>query len=199
LRTEILGAAIDALPHMVLVVDDDVRIRAFNAAAGQIFQSPEGDGVLLLRGGEAMRCVNALQAPEGCGHTEACQKCPVRSSVNECFQTSSVSRTNLRLEVASGTQIREGFFRLTVAPLEHGGERLAVLTLEDLGEVVQLRRMVPICAFCHRVRSDRNYWEDVERFASSSLGVDWTHGICEECLEKHFAGGEEGHDLKLLR
>jgi hypothetical protein len=199
MKTEILAAAIDALPQVVLFVDDDVRIRYLNVAAGGFFRTADGGSVLLQRGGEALSCVNAYQAPEGCGRSESCKKCVVRSSVNECFRTSTAIRKNLRLEVVSGTQIQEGFFRLTVAPLDHEGERLAVLTLEDISEVVQLRRIVPICAWCHRVRNDQDFWEEVERYASSSLGVDWTHGICQECLEKSFPEDEEAHNLKVLR
>jgi hypothetical protein len=47
-----------------------------------------------------------------------------------------------------------------------------------------LQGLLPICAWCKRVRDDEGYWDQVEAYFHKYTGVDFTHGICPECLEK---------------
>ena len=47
---------------------------------------PEED-MLGLRGGEALRCMNALNDPRGCGFSSECQVCNVRNTVLDTFKT----------------------------------------------------------------------------------------------------------------
>ena len=41
--------------------------------------------------------------------------------------------------------------------------------------------LVPICAWCQRVRNEQSSWEGLAGYVSRRLGVAWTHGICPEC------------------
>jgi CheY-like chemotaxis protein len=55
---------------------------------------------------------------------------------------------------------------------------------EALGQVKQLRGLLPICAWCHKIRDDQNYWQTVESYFSAHSQARFTHGICPECFEK---------------
>ncbi len=55
---------------------------------------------------------------------------------------------------------------------------------EALEHVKMLQGLLPICAWCKRVRDDDGYWDQVEAYFHKNTGVDFTHGICPECLEK---------------
>ncbi len=44
-----------------------------------------------------------------------------------------------------------------------------------------LRGLLPICAYCRKIRDDRNYWKDVEQYVESA-GVQFTHGVCPDCV-----------------
>ncbi len=60
-----------------------------------------------------------------------------------------------------------------------------VAELEDaLGRVRQLQGLLPICAYCKRIRDDRNYWEQVENYISRHGDVQFSHGVCPECFER---------------
>ena len=52
-----------------------------------------------------------------------------------------------------------------------------------LSRVRQLQGLVPICSYCKRVRSDRDYWEQVEGYIARHTEAVFSHGICPECLE----------------
>jgi DNA-binding response OmpR family regulator len=52
---------------------------------------------------------------------------------------------------------------------------------EALANVRQLQKLLPICAFCKRIRDDSNYWAQVEEYLSRHTAAQFSHGICPEC------------------
>ena len=51
-------------------------------------------------------------------------------------------------------------------------------------EIKQLRDILPICAYCKKIRNDKNYWEQIESYISSHSNASFTHGICPDCAAK---------------
>jgi len=52
-----------------------------------------------------------------------------------------------------------------------------------LTQVKQLHGLLPICAYCKRIRDDRNYWQQVEAYLSAHSDVQFSHGVCPDCFE----------------
>jgi phosphoserine phosphatase RsbU/P len=52
-----------------------------------------------------------------------------------------------------------------------------------LARVNQLQGLLPICAYCKKVRSDGNYWQQVEAYFATHSDVRFSHGICPGCYE----------------
>lgn len=72
---------------------------------------------------------------------------------------------------------------LRIASLQN---RLAarVAELEEaLSKVKQLSGLLPICSYCKRIRSDDDYWQQVDRYVAEHSEVRFSHGICPECYE----------------
>lgn len=63
-------------------------------------------------------------------------------------------------------------------------------TVRDLGkalsEVKRLTGLLPICASCKKVRDDQGYWQKVENYIAARTEATFSHGICPECLKKHY-------------
>lgn len=55
---------------------------------------------------------------------------------------------------------------------------------QSLEEGRQLKRLLPICAYCKSIRDDSNYWQEIEQYIHKHTGTDFSHGICPPCLEK---------------
>ncbi|MFH1943011.1 MAG: response regulator transcription factor [bacterium] len=55
---------------------------------------------------------------------------------------------------------------------------------EALSKVKQLHGLLPICAYCKKIRDDQNYWQQVEGYIASHSEVKFSHGICPDCFEK---------------
>jgi DNA-binding response OmpR family regulator len=51
-----------------------------------------------------------------------------------------------------------------------------------LAQVKQLSGLLPICSYCKRIRSDENYWQQVDSYITQHSSAQFTHGICPPCL-----------------
>jgi integral membrane sensor domain MASE1 len=57
--------------------------------------------------------------------------------------------------------------------------------LEDaLVQVKRLQGLLPICAWCKKVRDDENYWHSVEEYISQRTEARFSHSICPDCFAK---------------
>jgi PAS domain S-box-containing protein len=55
---------------------------------------------------------------------------------------------------------------------------------QALDEVRTLRGIVPICANCKKIRDDKGFWNQVEKYVSDHTEAKFSHGICPDCMEK---------------
>jgi len=62
-------------------------------------------------------------------------------------------------------------------------ERVAELE-KALSEVKQLRGILPICAYCKKIRDDKNYWQQVESYFALHTDAKFSHSFCPDCYEK---------------
>ncbi len=53
--------------------------------------------------------------------------------------------------------------------------------VEDISEIAELRRLIPICSVCKKVRDDTESWQRLESYFKDHWDVDFTHGLCPDC------------------
>jgi hypothetical protein len=56
----------------------------------------------------------------------------------------------------------------------------------QLAEIPSLRHRVPICMHCKNVRNDRGFWGKVETYVEAHSQMEFSHGICPDCLQKFY-------------
>ena len=79
-----------------------------------------------------------------------------------------------------------------VIGLYYGTSKVAKMAREELitdlqkalAEVKTLGGMLPICSSCKNIRNDEGYWQQIEEYIMDHSEADFTHGICNECVEK---------------
>ena len=97
---------------------------------------------------------------------------------------------------------------LTATMVPWYGESAILVTLRDASERVKaetereqlirdlqaamdkiktLRGLLPICAHCKKVRDDEGYWRQVEVYVSQHSDVQFSHGICPDCIKKYYS------------
>ena len=50
-----------------------------------------------------------------------------------------------------------------------------------LTEIKTLHGLLPICAWCKKIRDDKGYWQQVEVFVKEHTDAEFTHSICPDC------------------
>jgi sigma-B regulation protein RsbU (phosphoserine phosphatase) len=51
--------------------------------------------------------------------------------------------------------------------------------------VQQLEGLLPICAYCKRIRDGAERWQPIEQYVEKRSDALFSHGICPDCYEKH--------------
>ena len=54
---------------------------------------------------------------------------------------------------------------------------------QALGNVKRLSGLLPICAYCKKIRNSEDYWMQVERYLAEHSEAEFSHGICPDCLQ----------------
>jgi DNA-binding response OmpR family regulator len=61
-----------------------------------------------------------------------------------------------------------------------------------LRHVRTLQGLLPICMHCKRIRNEEHVWERLESYLEEHADVEFSHGLCDECLAKVAAGSGRG-------
>lgn len=177
---KLLTKAFCAIPDIVLVVDDELRIFFLNSAARGL----TGAGAVYgEKVGDVVHCVNSGEAP-GCGASESCSKCIIRASVDAAVKGSAVYKKRYVFRYMEGG-VKSLPLLLTCAPFGFKHRRLCVVVLEDVSDLVKLHSLLPICFGCKKIRNDANYWENVEQYITEHFAdVQFSHGLCPKCAKR---------------
>ncbi len=57
-------------------------------------------------------------------------------------------------------------------------------TMALRNEITALSGLLPICAWCKKVRDDQGYWKQIETYIETRSEAVFSHGMCPECLKK---------------
>jgi len=62
-----------------------------------------------------------------------------------------------------------------------------------VAEIKTLSGIIPICAWCKKIRDDKGYWEQVEVYIRDHTEAEFSHGLCPECAAKM---GKEFNEMR---
>lgn len=85
----------------------------------------------------------------------------------------------------------------TILPIEvnakmftYKDQQVRVTAIRDLTEqkkaeeeIKTLQGFLPICSVCKNIRDDQGYWNQIETYISNHSEVQFSHGVCEKCVE----------------
>jgi PAS domain S-box-containing protein len=104
---------------------------------------------------------------------------PVRNSAGQIVGVSTIAR-----DISERKQA------------ERERERLVQELQRLLGEVRTLSGLLPICAYCKKIRDDKGYWNQIELYIRERSSADFTHSVCPDCANLHYAPFVEDHHGK---
>jgi len=71
---------------------------------------------------------------------------------------------------------------MRIVALQEGMARRLAELEQALANVKQLRGLLPMCAYCKKIRVDDKYWQQLEGYLSDHSDAEFSHGICPECF-----------------
>ncbi len=60
-----------------------------------------------------------------------------------------------------------------------------------LAELRTIKGIIPICAYCKRIRNEEGAWDQLEAYFQSRIDAQFSHGICNSCYEKEMEKPDE--------
>ncbi|MBU0673388.1 MAG: PAS domain S-box protein [Proteobacteria bacterium] len=78
--------------------------------------------------------------------------------------------------------------------MEQDREQLIMNLKKALSEVKTLSGMLPICAWCKKVRNDDGYWDQIEGYIQRHSDALFSHGICPSCMKKNYPDLDDEND-----
>ena len=175
----------DAFPSPVLIVDSKLQIHDANRACLEMFNRKTS--IIHKRlCGDLIRCVNAKESETGCGTTKHCPSCIIRQTADDVMNGRDAFRRLGKIRIEKKGQKQQAWLLVSGSLFAYQNDTLAIVTLEDISELMDLRKMIPICMHCRKLRDDEDYWHSVENFFTKYTDVEFTHSLCPECAKKHY-------------
>lgn len=184
--TVFMRHALDAIPSLVLITDDDMRILYRNRAAKVILK---GENIYGNRAGDIMHCIHSTDAAAGCGQGPHCGNCVIRNSVRDAFSGRKVNRRSSEITIRTPKKAMNITALISVSPFNFEDKLCSLLVIEDISELAELRSLLPICASCKKIHAEGDQWEPVEAYMKRNIqGITLSHGLCPSCAKKLYPG-----------
>ena len=85
----------------------------------------------------------------------------------------------------------EGVDDFLTKPLDFDALRTRLRVAERIVQLTErvrtLEGILPMCAYCRRIRDERGAYQSLEDFVSDKTPAQFSHGVCPECAKKHFS------------
>jgi len=136
-----LATIFENAPFIMLLLDGERMVRRVNGLACS-FTGSSTTEMIGRRGGEALRCLYALNSPEGCGFGPHCQKCAVCLTVMDTYET---GQSHHQVEACFPFRI-EGkeqplIFLLSTTRVNVGNHPMVLLSIQDITEQKKLEAL----------------------------------------------------------
>lgn len=182
-KDEYLRTLLDAFPSPILIVNRSMQILDLNKKAEELIGS-DVDIYLRKMCGDLLHCIYAKKSKGGCGTAKYCNDCVMRKTVKSVTDGEKTFRKMFQLKMDKDGDTLDTWFLVSGSDFEYEGQNYVILTMEDVTEIVELRRLIPICAECKMVRDDNDYWQEVNKYLEKNTNIQFSHGICPQCARK---------------
>lgn len=183
--TDTFRAMFEAFPSPVFVVDGDVMVHDFNTAAAEF---------LLLHRDNLSRLSSpvendwtATDMPAVRWHGLFCQDSFIGTAVKEAVQGHHVVRRYTRLESHREGCRTELETRIKCCPFQNGANTQVLLVFEEMRQLDDRKGVIQVCCVCHRIINENNALAQLEGYAKECTGVEFSHGLCEQCYQVEMA------------
>jgi signal transduction histidine kinase/ActR/RegA family two-component response regulator len=131
-RRENLQAIFEIAPVGMMLVDDALKVRQVNQSF-KLLLDKQSDQLTGCRVGDSFNCVQALEAPNGCGTGTACGACQLREMLTTILKTGQiVEKKDIQsILVIHGRETKLSF-EVSAVPILLEGKRYAIVVMSNI-------------------------------------------------------------------
>jgi transcriptional regulator with PAS, ATPase and Fis domain len=177
-----LEKVLDAIPAMIIIVDNNMKIIYANKSALYTL-GKESDIILRRLCGDVMHCINVYTSKKDCGLSDFCQDCVLRRAITTTSESNVVFREKHKMLKQISDMQQEVVYLVSASPVEFSGGIFTLLTLEDITELTLLKTLTTACSGCSKVKNEHGQWENITHYLKRYEHLNFSHGLCEDCLE----------------
>ncbi len=175
-----LGRILAAIPEFLLVLDRTGKILYIN----HVEEGYDRDSVIGMQADEII-------SPDS--------REVLSSALASVFESGGEQHYDSGVYAPDGT-VR--WYRTRMYPIRDDGQVMSVMLLAtNISEMKatqetlqaeqrtsqQLRRLLPICSWCDRMRNDEGEWETIESYLSREADAEVSHSLCPVCYQRETA------------
>lgn len=139
--SEFLNLILDNINSCVLLLDKDLKLRAYNNPITSIFSNKKNEDLLYRKCGEVIGCAYQVEEQQLCGSTSMCRTCELRIAALQSYANN---------EVIYKHQITKPFFnfdgikkekhlQFSIRLFTYKNEKYIILLVDDITKLVELR------------------------------------------------------------
>ena len=141
-----LSQTIDAMPHMVMILNGNRQIVAVNKKVLEVLRTTAAE-IAEKRPGEAIKCIHAADGPDGCGTGLHCMTCGAVNAVLDSVKNNGRAVRECRVLVqtpAVGAVPLD--LRVTATPFQVNGDKFVLAAIEDISHEKRLAVLQRACS-----------------------------------------------------
>ncbi|MCY1721438.1 hypothetical protein OU798_13865 [Prolixibacteraceae bacterium Z1-6] len=142
---EFLNIVVNNITSCILLLDREMKLKAFNNALRSIFSNKADENILYMRCGEAIGCAYQIKELKDCGKTSKCSTCELRLAGMESYlnNTEIYNEHITRPFFNKNNQQEIKDLRFSTRRFHFQQERYIIMILEDITFLVKHPSTLP--------------------------------------------------------
>lgn len=139
-----LRLIVNNISSCIILLDKDMRLRAFNPVLKTIFSNKKDEHLLYRKCGEAIGCAHQIEENKECGKTSKCTTCELRLAAltsymeNKPIYKDKITRPFYTIENEKVDKHLQFSTRLFI----HNSEKYIFIIVEDISPLVEMRQKI---------------------------------------------------------
>lgn len=123
---------VSQIPMIIIIVDRELKIQYTNALSNYVFNEIENSDIRI---GNYIGCSNSSVSSKGCGYSEKCNWCKLRSLVNKTIEKLEPSEnTEIQINVLKGMKTETLWLNAKAIPIIKNGENQIIVAASNITE-----------------------------------------------------------------
>lgn len=166
------------------IIDKNFSVIYENEAAKEIWGSNCGKNCYAIYHGRKSRC-------EQCHAEEVFADGLIHKNekvirINGSEQYLEITSAPLKDDTGKITAVVNITHDVTIRKMTEKSKEHLIRELQaSLSKTKRLNGLLSICSCCKKIKDDNGAWQQLESYLRSRAEVEFSHGICEECSDKH--------------